>query len=153
MDSAADWLKTREELEETFRDARLSNNQMAKCWLAFEVASPAAKANLKDLGIIKILRQSPKWADYKKHFLQPQNSCFNVLSKSANARNSITRQRPQQAAQEDVAAWHRRLVAAGTEAFGEISQWDQEACTAVTLCFIQRSRYVQADHARQPRAA
>ena len=142
MDSAADWIRTRQELDETFRDARLSSNQMAKCWLAFEVASPSTKANLKDLGIIKILRQSPKGADYKKHFVQPQNSCFNVMSASANARNSIHKQRPQQAAHEDVAAWHRRLVAVGNEAFGDISQWDRESRTAVTLCFIQRSRYV-----------
>ena len=49
MDSAADWIRTRQELDETFRDARLSSNQMAKCWLAFEVASPSTKTNLKDL--------------------------------------------------------------------------------------------------------
>ena len=136
MDSAADWIRTRQELDETFRDARLSSNHMAKCWLAFEVASPSTKANLKDLGIIKILRQSPTEADYKKHFVQPQNHCFKVMSTSANAQNSIHRQRPQQAAQEDVAAWHRRLVAVGTEAFGDISQWDRESRNAVTLCFI-----------------
>ena len=29
MDSPADWIRTRQELEETFRDARLSSNQMA----------------------------------------------------------------------------------------------------------------------------
>ena len=141
MDSAADWLRTRQELDETFRDGRLGNNEMAKCWLAFEVASPSTRANLKDLGIIRILRQSPKGADYQKHFVQPQNSCFNVMSASANARNSINKQRPHQAAHEDVAAWHRRLVAVGNEAFGDLSQWDRESRTAVTLCFIQRSRY------------
>ena len=46
MDSPADWIRTRQELEETFRDARLSSNQMAKCWLVFEVASPSTRTNL-----------------------------------------------------------------------------------------------------------
>ena len=65
MDSAADWIRTRQELEETFRDARLGSNQMAKCWLAFEVASPSTQTNLKDAGIIRMLRNSPTLADYK----------------------------------------------------------------------------------------
>ena len=46
MDSAADWLRTRQELDETFRDGQLGNNERRKCWLAIEVASPWAKANL-----------------------------------------------------------------------------------------------------------
>ena len=69
-----------------------------------------------------------------------------MMSASANARNSINKQRPHQAAHEDVAAWHRRLVAVGQEAFGDISQWDRESRTAVTLCFIQRSRYAVKLH-------
>ena len=55
MDSAADWIRTRQELAETFRDTRLGSNQMAKCWLAFEVALPSTRTNLKDAGIIKVL--------------------------------------------------------------------------------------------------
>ena len=35
MDCAADWIRTRQELDETFRDARLGSNDRAKCWLAF----------------------------------------------------------------------------------------------------------------------
>ena len=101
MDSAADWIRTHQELEETFRDARLGSNNMAKCWLAFEVATPSILTNLKDLGIIKELRAYP---DYNRHFVQPQNYCFKVLSTSANARNSLHRQRPQEAAHEDVSA-------------------------------------------------
>ena len=79
MDSAADWVRTRQDLEETFRDARLGGNEMAKCWLAFEVASPATRANMKDLNLIKELRESPNLANYTKHFVQPQNHCYQVL--------------------------------------------------------------------------
>ena len=95
MDSAADWIRSRQELEETFRDARLGSNNIAKCWLAFEVASPSTQTNLTDAGNIKVLQNSPTMADYNKHFVQPQNYCFKVLSTSANARNSLHRQRPQ----------------------------------------------------------
>jgi hypothetical protein len=121
MDSAPDWVLTRQELDETFRDARLGGNEMAKCWLAFEVASPATKSNMKDLHIIAELRR--------------------VLSTSANARNSLFRQRPKQASHEDVAAWHRRLVALGTEGFGDISLWTREHRHVVTDCFVRRSRH------------
>ena len=48
-------------------------------------------------------------ANYNKHFVQPQNYCYKVLSTSSNARNSLYRQRPKQAAHEDVSAWHRHL--------------------------------------------
>ena len=142
MDSAADWIRSRQELEETFRDARLGSKNMAKCWLAFEVASPSTRTNLKDAGIIKVLQNSPKTADYNKHFVEPQNYCFKVLSTSANARNSLHRQQPQQVAHEDVSTWHRRLVALGTEALGDIGQWSRESRSVVTNCFIRRSRHV-----------
>ena len=140
MDSAGDWVHTRQELEETFRDARLGGNEMAKCWLAFEIASPATRSNMKDLNLIKELRESPALANYTKHFVQPQNHCYQVLSTSANARHSLYQQRPKQAPSEDVGAWHRRLVAMGTEGFGDISQWNREHRTVVTDCFIRRSR-------------
>jgi hypothetical protein len=141
MDSAPDWVRTRQELDETFRDARLGGNEMAKCWLAFEVASPATRSNMKDLQLIAELRRNPKLANYNKHFVQPQNYCYNVLSTSANARNSLFRQRPKQASHEDVAAWHRRLVALGTEGFGDIGQWTREQRNVVTDCFVRRSRH------------
>ena len=53
---------------------------MAKCWLAFEVASPSTRTNMKDLGPIKELREHPELANYNKHFVQPQNYCYKVLS-------------------------------------------------------------------------
>ena len=141
MDCAADWIRTRQELDETFRDARLGSNDRAKCWLAFEVASPATRANMKDLNLIQELRADPASANYNAHFVQPQNHCFSVLSNSANARQSLYRQRPKQSRHEDVAAWHRRLVTLGTEGFGEISHWNREYRTVVTDCFIHRSRH------------
>ena len=76
MDSAADWVRTRQDLEGTFRDARLGGNEMAKCWLAFEIASPATRTNMKDLSLIKELREHPELANYTKHFVQPQNYCY-----------------------------------------------------------------------------
>ena len=114
---------------------------MAKCWLAFEVASPSTRTNMKDLGLIKELREHPELANYNKHFVQPQNYCYKVLSTSSNARNSLYRQRPKQAAHEDVSAWHRRLVAVGTEGFGDIGQWSREHRCIVTDCSIRRSRH------------
>ena len=143
MDSALDWVRTRRELEETFRDARIGTNEKAKCWLAFEVASPSTRTNLKDLGLIKFMRENPDSARYNDHFVQPQNQCFKVLSQSGTARNSIYRLRPQQASHEDVSAWHRRLVAIGTEAFGDVEQWTREDRSAVTDCFIRKSRHPQ----------
>ena len=74
--------------------------------------------------------------------MQPQNHCYKVLSSSANARNSLYRQKPQQASHEDVSAWHRRLVALGTEAFKDIGQWNRESHSVVTNCFIRRSKHV-----------
>ena len=56
-------------------------------------------------------------------------------------RNSQHRQRPQKVAHEDVSAWHRRLVALGTETFGDIGQWSQESRSVVTNCFIRWSRH------------
>ena len=41
----------------------------------------------------------------------------------------------------DVAAWHRRLVALGTEAFRDIATWRREYRNVVTVCFIRRSRH------------
>ena len=40
-----------------------------------------------------------------------------------------------------MSAWHRRLVAVGTEAFGDIGQWSREYRGVVTDCFIRRSRH------------
>ena len=64
-----------------------------------------------------------------------------MLSTSANARNSLYRQKPQQAADKDVSAWNRQLVALGTEAFSDIGQWSTESQSVVTNCFIRKSRH------------
>mgnify|MGYP006935347020 FL=1 len=60
---------------------------------------------MKDLNLIQELRADPASANYNAHFVQPQNHCFSVLSNSANARQSMYRQRPKQSRNEDVAAW------------------------------------------------
>ena len=141
MDTPADWIRTRKELEGIFRDYRLGGNEMAKVWLAFEVASPSARVTLKDLDIIKDLRANPELANYNEHFVKPQNQCFKVMSAGAHARDSLYRRKPQQAKTEDIPSWHCRLAAVANEAFGPISKWSREHRGIVTDCFISRSRH------------
>ena len=141
MDTAADWIRTRKEFEGIFRAFRLGGNEMAKVWLAYEVASPSAKVTLKDLDIVKDLKAHPELANYKEHFVKPMNRCFKVMSAGEHARDSLYRRKPQQAKTEDIPAWHRRLVAVANEAFGPVSKWSREHRGIMTDCFISRSRY------------